>query len=319
MKATWATLATLFALAACSGGSDTDTDTEETDTDDGDPGGGPGNRLTLTVAPTGDYTGFTPTESYDGTTWLTQQLDPAKVATLNIAGEVLDFEDDVPRTNTQVQIWEGDVATGQPDSTADADANGRVSMTAPSCQPITYLAYPDPAAAEAMPTYKAHQVYGADGADPFAAEFISVSISTYLVIPAIVGITPEPGKSVIAGTGFDVTREPDTLSEIDAGKVEGAEVVVKDLDGNYIPDVHVKYFVEKFPDRDQPHTSADGLWTAINVPPGDVRVEMWGLVDDVPKLLGSTQLKTYADSINIANIFAGYNGVKYPTSCLAAE
>jgi hypothetical protein len=178
---------------------------------------------------------------------------------------------------------------------------------------------------------------------------------TYFTVPALVNLSPDPTKSVIAGTAFDCTREPDTLSDIDDGKIEGAEVIVTlvctegieeyppgktkgndlpnpdydhrcdgdgdgvtDLDneGQPIDGVFVKYFIENFPDPGQPHTSPDGLWVAINVPPGDVRVEMWGLIDGQEGLLGSTQLRTYADSINIANIFTGHDGVKYPQDCL---
>ena len=114
------------------------------------------------------------------------------------------------------------------------------------------------------------------------------------------------------------SRDPAQLSDDDAGKIEGVQVVVYDADGNIPDTLQVNYFVESFPAREQTATSADGLWVASNVPPGDLRVEMWGQVGGELVLLGATELKSEADSINIANIFAGYgDGVKYPASCAA--
>jgi hypothetical protein len=46
---------------------------------------------------------------------------------------------------------------------------------------------------------------------------------------------------------------------------------------------------------------------------------MWGLIGGEERILGSTILQTQADSINIANIFGGYSGVKYPDGCVATE
>lgn len=311
------TLGVLLAVAACNGdGSDSTGGGDDTD-DTPEPSAE--NETSLTEEATGDWSCFTPGTDHDGTGWLSQTPDPTKVATLSIAGEVLDFEEDTPRSEVEVRLWYDDDATGAPDIAAQADEAGKVSLDAPSCTPLSYLAYPDPLLGEAKPTYKAHQIYGYAESGDFDAEYISVSTNTYLVVPAIVGITPDPTKSVIAGTAFDCTRSPDTLSDVDAGKVQNVEIVVRNLDGSKVEGVYVRYFVEKFPDRDQQHTSADGLWTAINVPPGTFRVEMWGLIGGEEKILGATVLQTVADSINIANVFGGYSGVKYPEGCVTAE
>ena len=89
-----------------------------------------------------------------------------------------------------------------------------------------------------------------------------------------------------------------------------------DEDGNIPESLTVNYFVENFPARDQKWTSPDGLWVAANVPAGNLRAEMWGVVDGELRLLGATELFSEKDSINISNIFAGYgDGVKYPAAC----
>jgi hypothetical protein len=303
---------------ACDGG-DAEKGTSADDTDDTTTEAPPENELSLTDAPTGDFSCFTPAASYDEATWLQQTVDPAKAGQVrSVDGVVKDFETEDPRTHVEVRLWNDDVIDGPPDVFLQADPDGGVDIDAPVCQPLSYLSYPDPALDEARPTYKAHQVYGFTDST-VSAEYISVSNDTYNVIPAILGISVDPNKSIIAGTAFDCTRSPDTLSDIDAGKVQNVEVVVRNIDGSIPEGVKVRYFVENFPDRDQQHTSFDGLWTAVNVPPGDIRVEMWGLIDGTPKLLGAAQLRSEASSINIANVFAGYNSVKFPDSCLLTE
>jgi hypothetical protein len=307
-----------LALAACSGGDDTDgtDDTDSSDTTDTTDGSGQ-NENPLTIEAAGDFACFTPAADYASSTWLTQQVNAALVGSaLSVSGVTKDFEDEVPVDNTEVRLWFGDDTSVAEDIFQTVDDDGSLTFEAPACQPLAYLTNPVPGLEDAKATYKAHQVYGYSEAGAAEAEFISVSRDSFNVIQAIVGLTPDPTKSVIAGTAFDCTRQPDTLSDVDDGKVEGVQITVTDTDGNPIEGVVVRYFIENFPDRDQPHTSADGLFLATNVPPGEIRVEMRGLVGGEEKLLGAALLRSNADSINIANVFAGFDSVKYPESCL---
>ena len=138
----------------------------------------------------------------------------------------------------------------------------------------------------------------------------------YQLIPTIVGVTIDPALAVIAGTAYDVVRDAAISSAIDTGKIEGAQVIVYDENGEIPDTLSVNYFTDEFPDRDQKWTSADGLWVAANVPAGNLRIEMWGQVNGELTLLGATSLFSEADSINISNVFAGYgDGVKYPYAC----
>ena len=82
----------LTALMACDGGGTDSTGGDDTDTtDDTDGGGSVENDLSLTEEATGDWSCFTPGTDFVSTTWLTQTLDPAKVTTLSLAGQVLDI------------------------------------------------------------------------------------------------------------------------------------------------------------------------------------------------------------------------------------
>lgn len=307
-------------LLACAGGTDTKS-TEDTDGTDDTEVETPVEREPIV----GNFECFTPASTYSEITWLTQTVDATLVGPITIDGQVNDFQDDEdpPRGETTVSLWYDDEPSGTPDASAQTDNTlerlGEVEIEAISCQPSAYLALRNPALEDAKPTYKAHQVY--PPIDDFESEFTTVSISTYLLIPSVLGVSPDTSKSIISGTAFDCTRQPETLSDIDDGKVENAWVKVKDLEGNEPAGVMVHYFIDgtdgPFPDRDLHATSANGIWTAINVPVGEYRVEMWGLVDGEEVILGSTQLSSVADSINIANIFAGYEGVKYPGTCLS--
>ena len=123
----------------------------------------------------------------------------------------------------------------------------------------------------------------------------------------MLGISPDVEKSIIAGGAYDCNDDP----------IEGAMVVVVDDEGKVPESLLIKYFIEDFPSPDQPYTSADGLWVAMDVPEGNWNVELWGLVNGAETLLGKTALQAYGGSINISSIYTGYEtGVKAPASCL---
>jgi len=280
----------VLALAlGCDGNEDTDTgDTGEED-----------------LTPIGDLSCYTP-----GDAWLTQSVDAALQVDEARTELVHDFENETPVYEATVDIWLNDQVDETPDLTQHVDDNGYVTLTLPSCAPMAYRTSTPVDLDETKDTYEAHQIF-----EPAAvaeeAPFQSVSKVTYLVIPNLMGISIDPEASIIAGTLYDCNEEP----------VEKGEVRVVDDEGNTPEGVIVKYFVENFPNRDQPYTSADGLWVAINVPVGTWTVE--GHVSDGAggrDVIGATVLQTYADSINISNIHTGFgDGIRYPDACLLSE
>lgn len=295
-------------LIACDGGVDTGTDTDpDTDAEEEAP------------LVTGDFSCFTPAGSFAASTWLTQTVAAGASVPVDLDGLAYDFQEGVEESvhDATVSIWDGDLATSAPDREAVSDADGLLSIDATTCSALSYRVTTNPERDATKPTYKGHQTYGPDATD---AEFVSVSTDSFLLIPAIYGITPDPTKSIIAGTAFDCSREPDASGDDDAGKLAGIRAVLTDASGVAVEDVQVRYFTEKFPDRDLSRSSEDGLWTIINVPAGSFRVEMWGRIEEGGEevLLGATQLTSVADSINISNHYAGYgDGVKYPIGCVA--
>ena len=305
----------VFAIAVFTGCSGDDGEQQTTATD-------PFDRFITTeqgIEASGSFDCFTPASDPSAIDWLSQSVDAASVATYPGSGIVEDFDEGTAVKEATLALFTDDSVAGGPDATISADDDGGVAFEADACAPLTYRVTTEGGPIPTKTTYKAHQIYGAPSGGAIEnASFLSVSDVTYQLIPSILGVQVQPDLAIIAGTAYDCTRDPDQPSDDDAGKIEGVQVVVYDADGNIPDTLQVNYFVEKFPARDETHTSADGLWVASNVPPGDLTVEMWGVVGGELVLLGRSQLTSEADSINIANIFAGYgDGVKYPAACLA--
>ncbi|MBA2321276.1 MAG: hypothetical protein H0V89_08985, partial [Deltaproteobacteria bacterium] len=262
---------------------------------------------------------FTPGADHASTTWLVSEPDSSLQADYPLTGTVTDFETDDLVHNATVSLWFGDAVEGPPDASGISDVNGSVAIASvPACDTMTYKVTTDPVLAETKTTFKAHQVYSPSGAEIPGGGFTSVSSVTYQLIPTILGVAVDADKAVIAGTAFDCSRDPSLPSTDYAGRIEGLHVIVYDENGDIPQSLTVNYFVEEFPSQNQLHTSPDGLWVAANVPPGDLRVEMWGLVGGALTLLGATEVLSEAGSINIANLYTGYgDGVKFPASCMA--
>lgn len=296
-------------VAGCTG-SDTDTSSSTDDTGSGDGGTDVFSEIiNITEAATGDYSCF----AGEGN-WTVHTADPSCVEKLPMSGEIEDFESGDGVDGCTIEIYDADTVTDSPDSSTVSDGEGNFTgLEAYSCQPWTYKAYTDPALDETKVTIQAHEVYS-HGTE-LDAGLNSVSSDTYAVIPALLGISVDPGAGIVAGTAFDCGGENDE------NKIEGAQVIVKDANGNYPEDQEIRYFVNDFPNRDQPYTSADGLWLAVNVPPGRVTVELWAITESggEPQIVGETELDIFEDSINISNIFTGFgDGVRMPDSCLSA-
>ncbi len=302
------------ALAACGGKTETTDDTGGGDAGDGGAADGGSasfdDYIDVTDPPSGDFTGFE--GGYDAAGgWLSQAVDPEKQVTAPFAGTVEDFQEGTAVADATVEMWFNDSVSGAPDAIGASDSDGAVALSdVPVCAPLTYRTSTDPDLDETKNTIEAHQVY--DYTDGTIDDTLnSVSTTTYRLIPGLLGVDPDPARGIIAGTAYDVNED----------KIEGAQVIVQDADGNIPDGLVVHYFIDDFPNRDQPTTSADGLWVAINVPVGDWNVDMY--VSDGAGghlLMGRTTLTVEADSINIANIYTGYgDGVKYPDGCLKAK
>jgi hypothetical protein len=252
----------------------------------------------------GDASCYTP-----GDPWLTQSPDPAKQVSLPATVDLEDFEDGCCVPDVKADVWLSDDANTTADLTSlVSGADGKITgFDLPACTPITYRTWTDPALDATKDTYEAHQVSADDGTGSVVTQFNSVSATTYDVVAAVLGVSIDADRSIIAGTVYGCDEEP----------IEAAQVIVVDDAGNRPDGLVIHYMVDEFPDRDQPWTSEDGLWVALDVPAGDWTIEAWGVVGGTLQQIGATKLRAEADSINISNIYVGYgDGVKYPDACL---
>ncbi len=293
---------TLF-LFAC-GDEEDKTGTTSTTTVDGEEADA---LLNVDVPPVGDLTCFEGGFEVVGS-WNTQEVDDSKKVEVPFDGMVIDFESDEPVEDALLEVWYGTEIVNAPAFTANSDAAGVIGGTIMTCSPYSYRVSTDPALGDTKVTMESPQIddHTTSSADPV---FNSVSAATYAVIPSLLGVSPDPVNGVVAGRASDCGNN----------ELEGAQVIVKDPDGNIPAGVVVKYFVDNFPNRNQEWTSADGLWVAINVPPSLHYVEMY-VYDEAASshiLMGKVPIDVKADSINISNVVASMDdGMYYPEGCL---
>ena len=238
-----------------------------------------------------------------GDAWLTQTVDIALQVDEDRVALVADFQSDDAVPGATLSIYDNDDLSGVADTIIVTDTGGEAEITAPSCSPIGVKVIKE----GTKDTYESHQIF-----EPIAVNddgtVNSVSVATFTLIPALLGVSVDSDKSVVAGTVYDCNGDP----------IEGAQVVLRDADGNIPFSLVMNYFVEDFPDRDQIGTSPDGLWIAINVPDGVWTAEAY-ISDGAGghEMVGTTELTAFPNTIGISNIYWGYDGgIRYPDSCL---
>ena len=294
---------TLFWLFAACGGEKEGTDTAETTTTTEETESLFDSIVYVETAPTGDMTCFA--EGYIDA-WTTQNVDETKVGEATMTGAVIDFESDEPVDAASIELFYSNTVYGAPDQSYTSDSSGNFTGSVPTCTPYAYRVSTDPDLGATKVTIESSQI---DGATATTSEYNSVSIDTYNVIPALLGISPDIDKGIVAGTAYDCAGEP----------LEFAQIIVTDANGNVPESEVVRYFVDNFPSRLQEWTSEDGLFVVVNIPQGDWLVNMY--VSDGAGghlLMAQSPVKVFADSINISSVYTSIgNGVYYPSSCLA--
>jgi len=257
-------------------------------------------------SPVGDFTNF---EGGYVDEWLTQQVDPDAQMEIVLVGQTTDFETGDPVSEATVEVFGSNEIIGSADQALESDADGKVEGMMMTCTPFAYRVSTDPDLGDTKVTMQINEILDPDSIDPVV--FDSVSSATYQVMPSLLGVSPDDEDGIVAGGAYDVNGDP----------VEGAQIIIVNDEGAVPDGLVVKYFRDEFPNRDQEWTSADGLWVAIDVPPGEWNIEMY-VADggDGHVLMGSTSVSVVADSINISSVFTGYgDGIRLPESCKIDE
>jgi len=134
----------------------------------------------------------------------------------------------------------------------------------------------------------------------------SVSGTTINLIPALLGITREEGRAIVAGRITDC---------VDDHNIANAEVRIYDPDGNYIEpgtrqnDPNYHYFMGvvmgNVPDQTREASSADGLYVVPQVPYFEdrpYRVEAWANHDGTYQRISCESARIFQDSVTILNL-----------------
>lgn len=244
---------------------------------------------------------------------------------------VLDFEEDEPVAGANVQVWPGnnpEAGSAAAETYLDAtDINGRFTVPSGVLNACALFAVRVWTEFEPQETYQTYQVNVAvAGTPPYAEDLNSVAFSTYNLLPLTVGVEPEPGKGIAAGRWTDCNGDPVEGGEASVGTLDRATGTVTEATG-----YAMRYFSDESPDGDQMHISADGLFGALNVPPGAQQTLMvWGIPQDEAHcetttggdiiwsvensamcLLGTSAIVVQPDSVNIANVELR----PYPNAC----
>lgn len=294
----------ILTLMACGGDKGT---TETDDTEDQTLDDNFSDFIYVTEAPGGDLVCFE--SGYPDNEWTEDSVATGVQNPSTMNGDVIDFESDEPVEEATVDVYFTNAITGTPDSTGISDSAGSFSLDFETCTPYTYRTYTDPALGDTKVTIQANRI---EPNEPTLSEtFNSVSAATYAVIPSLLGVSPDVDKGTVAGTAYDCNGE----------EFSGAQIIVRDADGNVPESLVVKYFVDSFPNRNQEWTSEDGLFVAINIPEGEWTLDMYASDGAGGHIfLGQAPVQVYADSINISNISTGYSdGLRFPSSCLDEE
>ncbi|MCO4772922.1 MAG: putative metal-binding motif-containing protein [Deltaproteobacteria bacterium] len=296
-------------------GDDDDATGDDDDATQSDPGD-----LDTTEAVTGDW-------SCKG-----NQGQPTPGGVVDMTGFIEDFEDDVAVSGATVRIWPGNDpdsgVAGASEFTSDEQGNVAINQVVSTCTPYSVYVFKDWNPALTYPTYQSNFMLPANA--PYNETFTSVSFSTYNLVALSLGLEVEPGKGIAAGRVRDCNDVPVANGEITVGELDLATGDITEPEG-----YSTRYFLDDSPNLGSNNITDDGLFGAINLPPGDSwSVLLWGIPQDEAHcdtttggdviwntendalcLLGTSSVFVIPDSVNVANI----NLIAFPPDCAAVD
>lgn len=253
--------------------------------------------VNVTDAAVGDLT------CYDGATWNTETPDAACQMEAEVSeGKVVEFAFETTVPTATVNFYYADAVGGAADVSVTTDAYGVFTGSIQTCTPLTYEVT---AGEDFRPTYQFHEVY--DYETPQTLDLISVSQDTWVTLPSLFGVIIDEGAGVVAGS----------VEDCNGDVIENAQVLLRDADGNIPADMTIGFTFNGLPSRVYTATSSDGIWMAMNVPPGDYTVELY--VSDGAggqTIVGKAPVQAFAGSVSVVVMNAGIeDGIDLPGSC----
>lgn len=226
------------------------------------------------------------------------------VGEVTVTAHIEDFEDDTPVAGAVAELFFDGVVGETPDMVLDpTNAAGEVPGVAgiPRDRFIAYRVRGGrlPSGVTIKTTIEYDQETPV--ADGGRLTLLSVSDPTYRLIQTVLGIRPTPTRGVLAGEFQDCNGDP--VEGVIVRLVDAADRDCHDINDR---ECYYRYFDEEYPARleNQPHSSADGLYGAVEVPPGEWTIEILGRLSATTEveLLGAKRILATADAIAIANV-----------------
>jgi hypothetical protein len=221
---------------------------------------------------------------------------------------VEDFQDDYQVEGATIDLFLDNIVDDSPDATiGPTNAAGEVAGVdgLPARGVIAYRLHGGDLPGGTVRTTIEYDVEIPD-ADGGRVRVLSVSDSTFRLIPTILGITPDADHGIIAGSFNDCAASSQTVEGIVARMLNAAGEDCHELNQR---ECYSRYFQDEFPARidNQSYSSADGLYGIVQIPPGDWTIEVRGRLTAASTafpfdLLGRKQVHCIADSITIVDV-----------------
>lgn len=235
---------------------------------------------------------------------------PAGGDTIDVEFQLRDFQDDFEVPDTDVWLFRdnqiADDCSGQTCQAFTTNTMGNASVMLPARGWYAYRVLPQTGPTPGTTVFGVFQYNEpAPAAAGGSVEANSVSGTTIDLIPALLGITREEGRAIVAGRIFDCND----------ANIANAVIRLYDPDGNFIQpgerdtDPKYHYFTGlvtgNVPAFDAEFTAADGLYVAPQIPLlGDrpYRVEAWANFEGTFQRVSCESARIFADSITILNL-----------------
>jgi len=235
---------------------------------------------------------------------------PTAGDTIDVTFELRDFQDGFDVPDAMAWIFADNVITNECGATCQevtTDGSGNATIQLPANDWYAYRIFPFEGPSDRLTVFGVFQYNEpAPAMSGGSVEGNSVSGTTIDLIPALLGITREEGRAIVAGRITDC---------VDDHNIANVEVRIYDPDGNYIEpgmrttDPRYHYWMGvvmgNVPDQNAESTSADGLYVVPQVPYVDdrpYRVEAWANYEGTYQRISCESARIFQDSVTILNL-----------------
>jgi hypothetical protein len=216
---------------------------------------------------------------------------------ISITAVATDFQNKTPVAGATVSFFtttSNTVGNASPGITATTDSNGLAVVTLPTGTPFVAAGF----SSTDIPTYQFGEILSASNANSLFPVLL-VSTGTVQLISGLAGTSVDTTKGSLAGTVWDCSGNP----------IENATVYLVDAATGMTVTAVITYFTPSgsldIPSPSQKLTSSDGLFLAMNIPPGTYYAVASGVLsasDTTTTVLGESYVESIPGALSIVNL-----------------